>query len=479
MDPDLEQVYRRFGFDPTPAATDATLLGADPTEKAADRDRVPTIVDLDRERERLDRDPEGVLRELRGVWDSQITEWQVRAALQEARDALSSPPTFLAADAAEKRHADESQPLPPDFSFPGMDLDEIGIKPGAWKFEPAADAVGWALSWVSSKLNAPQRPPFRRHTDFASGFTYPLVGPAPGAPVEVALFSDFGTGQYYSQYIARQIRQLAPAYAFHLGDVYYAGQQKEFDENFTPFVDGLLAQTRLFLLVANHEMMARGKPYCDYLDLKRGRFPAVQEQEGTYFRVRGERFQIVGVDTDWFGKDKLPADQVMWLADALREGRARGAANILLTANVPYEYGSAKLTKLYTRAFRPLAEEGLIDLWFWGDTHYCALFDRGAPTPFIGSCIGHAGHPFPKKALGRPEPAPIRFLETAARFPKSTGLRQDAGDPGFCTMTLRPDGTIRLRYLDWMSNLRCEAELARPAPGAPLQLKSCTPFPEP
>jgi hypothetical protein len=482
MDPDLASVYRYFGFDVPPAAPAAPSLAAAaaaPAEAAPDREALPGIADIDRARADLDRNPRAVLKEVREAWDSEITEWQLRAALQKARDALAAPRTFMMAAAADEVHAVASQSLPPGFSFPGMGPPPIGIVPGASKFEPHADAEGWALSWVASKLNLPPKPRFRQHTEAASRFEYPLEEPTAAAPVEVALFSDFGTGLYYSQYIARQIQRRTPDFAFHLGDVYYAGQRKEFEKNFTPFVEPLLARTPLFLLVANHEMMANGKPYLDYLDGKRARFPATQAQEGTYFRVVGAKFQVVGVDTDWFGKNRLPPEQAAWLDRVLRDGRARGLVNVLLTANPPYTYGSARLARLYTQSFQPLAAGGLIDLWFWGDTHYCALFDRSAATPFVGSCIGHAGHPFPKQVKGRPSPASVRFLETAARFPRATGLRQDVGDPGFCMMTLRHDGSVGLRYVDWMDNVRCVTELARPAAGAPLEIASCVVSPDP
>ncbi|HEU0053523.1 MAG TPA: metallophosphoesterase, partial [Longimicrobium sp.] len=323
MDRDLAAVYRHFGFDVPPQAPAAGPLAAaaavDGGGPAGEEEKLPTVEDIDRMLERLDDDPRGVLREARAMWDAELTEWRLRSALQEARDALTAPRTFAVAAAAAEDHAIAN--LPPGFTFPGM-LPPIEIIPGQSKFEPHADAAGWALSFISSKLNRPGKPNFRNHASFVSRFHYPLKNPTANAPVEIALFSDFGTGLYYSQYIARQIQRKSPDLAFHLGDVYYAGQPKEFEKHFAPFVEPLLQRAPLYLLVANHEMMADGRPYIDYLDDKRARFPATQPQEGTYFRVVGSKFQVVGVDTDWNGKDRMTDDQAAWLEDVLRDGRA-------------------------------------------------------------------------------------------------------------------------------------------------------------
>jgi hypothetical protein len=39
-------------------------------------------------------------------------------------------------------------------------------------------------------------------------------------------------------------------------------------------------------------------------------------------------------------------------------------------------------------------------------------------------------------------------------------------------MSLHAEGDITLRYFDWMSTLRCTAELSRPAANGPLEIAS-------
>jgi hypothetical protein len=48
-----------------------------------------------------------------------------------------------------------------------------------------------------------------------------------GDTITIAPFSDCGTGEYQSLYIARALAAHAPHYAIHPGDVYYAGTRSE------------------------------------------------------------------------------------------------------------------------------------------------------------------------------------------------------------------------------------------------------------
>ena len=73
----------------------------------------------------------------------------------------------------------------------------------------------------------------------------------------------------------------------------------------------------------------------------------------------------------------------------------------------------------------------------------------------------------------------MRFLETAPRFPDWTGLRKGRGNNGYCILSLRADSTAGLRYVDWMGNLRCEAELARTGAGGVMELAGVEEHPMP
>ncbi|APR79786.1 Hypothetical protein A7982_05133 [Minicystis rosea] len=423
----------------------------------------------------LDSQPEATLAHARAALDRDLTERELRELIKSARLALAAPREALAVIEAQEALFRVTDQLPSDFTFEGIDIPLIPIDPGDRKFEPVADALGWLLNsggaisrWLKGGPTTGDRERFPTHERHDSKFVYPLHG-AGEAPLDIALFSDFGTGRYHSRYIAKQMATRRVPYAIHLGDVYYAGRSSEFEAYFEKVLDPLLGVTRLFTMNGNHEMFSHGIPYLDYIARRRRRSPRLQEQEGSYFCLRGPTLQIVAVDTDYFGdarcREPLLRD---WVGSQLRHGREQGLTNVLLTGDEPYEYGKHNLTALLREDLAPFAvDQQLVDLWFWGNTHYAALFAPTADLPFIGSCIGHGGYPY--DTLKRPSrdrtPAVAQWAELTPRFPEKLDVRRDRGDNGYCLLTLDPEGDIDLCYLDWMANIRCTAHLQRAGDG--------------
>ncbi len=381
--------------------------------------------------------------------------------LDNARHALAQPElTFAALEANRTDSAPVTTSLE---SFPGRDDAEIPIIPGMRKFETVADAHAWALTaayaWGFRMANSkPACPP---HTTSSSSFRYPLK--TVGDKATVALFSDWGTGYYYSQYIAKHVADMNVMQAIHLGDVYYTGTQQEFSKQFEPILDRyILKRMPFFAMNANHEMDTHGIAYFSHLRRKRqqgGQNGYVEQpQEGSYFCLDNDHYQIIGIDTAYWKNGRCEAgletgcDMMRnWLEQRLRQGRAAGKINILLSQNEPYELKEQDLLEdlgfiLHT------PQRSLVDLWFWGDQHYCALYPPTAQTPFIGSCIGHGGYPYSVKTrdwFSRHHVKPA-WGETAPRFPQ----RPDRGNNGFCLLEAEP-GQLRLRYIDWRRNDRC------------------------
>lgn len=354
--------------------------------------------------------------------------------------------------------------LPPDFDFPGK-TPEIPLDPASRRFERRADFLRWAwhtgLAWLTLPWFC--RAPFPRH-DAERTFVYPLERASSSSelglprPLELVLFSDFGTGLDYSRYIARQIASHSPDVVVHLGDVYFTGSSREFEHHFARIVEPLLDASQLFAMNGNHEMLSRGSSYFRYLEHKRARTSGVpQLQEGSYFCLVGEHVQLVGIDSDYHaafgGRHRDPA-LVRWLAERLAWGRAEGKLNVLLSQHYPYKIGAAKLTKLHRDLSGVLS---LVDLWFWGDDHGCALFERTEQTPFVGCCIGHAGHPFVRQTSVKTNGtfAPCYWFEDEARYPVETGVRQEMGRPGFLRLLLPPgERRVELVFVDWMGGER-------------------------
>jgi hypothetical protein len=472
---DARTLLRELGYRPR-ARKQSLATGQGASSRPADA--YPAAFGLEQVEEllaALERDPQGVLERARQAWDADLTEDQLRQSLVDAQVAFRAPKEATQALRAAKAQWFAGNRLPDTFTFP-LRTDAIPIEPSRWRFETVRDVLGWIAlcgPFVAGSAVAPKAP-FRWHSDpvYPSNFVYALPDASDATPTRLALFGDFGTGEYQSRYIARQLEHSGFPYAIHLGDVYYAGRSSEFEEHFDSVVEPLLHTTKLFSLNANHEMYSGGGPYFDSMSRRKAAH-SNQEQDGSYFVLRSSRHQIVGIDTAYFGHGRhAQPDLASWLESVLRDGRSSGRWNVLLSGDEPYTYGKTTSTALYDD-LRRVASAGLIDLWFWGNTHYCALFDRSPAFPFLGSCIGHAGYPYGRVHRGKPEPAPVLFLETAARFPAWTKVRQDRGNNGYCVLELTAGGDVRLRYVDWMGNTRCTADV-RGTPGAPLSVETKT-----
>ena len=435
-----------------------------------------TLEDVTEIQRRLYSEPRKTLDFFRQAVDAKLTEQELNSALEDLRAALQNPQE--AERVIQASHALEStaEKLPATFTFPGIDLNRYPIKPGRRKFESVADFLSWILFCGPPFLFGTKKAAFRSHNAYSSRFRYRMTEPSPEIPLEIALLSDWGTGEYQSNYISKQLEQREYPVGVHLGDVYYAGRKSEFRKYVKDPLQHVVGRTELFFLNSNHEMMRGAKWYYNFLDEKRQENPQQQRQEGSYFALESSKFQIVGIDTDYHESSRLRERELLeWLEERLVEGRKSHKTNILTSSNHPYEYGSKNLKSLLDRDLRDLIRRRLVDLWFWGNTHYCALFEKSKDTPFIGSCIGHGGYPYDREKFGKRTPAPIKFLETQARFPAQTSLRQDRGNNGYCVMKLRSDGTVGLRYVDWMSNIRAEAELGHDSDGL-LQINSVKEF---
>ena len=434
------------------------------------------LEDVSALRERFLREPETVLELVRDGLGTPVSEGAFVHVLQDVEQSLREPEAALQALRQPAFRARASVSLPPDFRFPLM-TPEIPIDPSRTKFEPVADLRGWLLFSGKAWLHgASRQAPFRAHGDApsSSGFRYALREPTPGAPVEVALFSHFGTGEYPARYIARQfvMRGERLDCAVHLGGVSYAGRQGEFDAHVAEPLERLLPVTTLMTLNASTEMRSGGMPFFRYLDERRGASRAKQVQEGSYFCLASERFQLIGLDTAYFGAGRHQEPALLgWLESVLEEGRARGATNILMSHDAPYRDGAPSTTGLLEDLRAWVVHRALVDVWCWGSTPYGALFDRATALPFVGVSMGHAGLPAPRASQGLTSVAPLRFLETRSRFPEETGLRPELGNNGYGSLLLHANGTLELQFLDWMGNVRCTASLAREGTG-PLRLES-------
>lgn len=401
-------------------------------------------------------DPARMLATAPALMGRSPTAAQGNVLLDEAEQALLHPERAL--HVVRANGESDSFELPPEHQFVGYDTSEIPILPDLRKFEELADSGAWAVTAIAAwwfRLTH-DKAPFISHTSSQTSFAYPLM--ASGNETKVALFSDWGTGYYHSKYIAKHIAREAPGQAIHLGDVYYTGTQSEFDERFIPILEKHITnKIPLYTLNANHEMDTHGLAYFAYLQ-KRRQSSSIHRQEGSYFCLTSEHYQIIGIDTAFERNGRLrKGDQKNWLQARLSEGKSAKKVNILLSQSEPFE---KEARELLTKDLQSMVANKLIDLWFWGDQHYCALYPPGPSTPFGGSCIGHGGYPYRIKDADDFAGHLVRplFMELEPRFPIDLHVRPGMGNNGFCMLTLTP-GSLAIRYLDWRTRERYPIKL--------------------
>ena len=416
----------------------------------------------------LKENPEKLLDWARGAFDSKIDLIDLTNYINQAEVFLSNQKEGANLLKKESALLKSAMPLPAGFTFPGYDKKYSAIDLGKYKYETLRDALGW-LVFSGPHFLFPSDPyPFRWHTAANSNdFIYTANDFDLGKEsVEVALISDFGTDYYHTAYIAKQLIERKFPYSVHLGDIYYAGKAEEYKNNFKKWIDPILDSTSFYTLNSNHDMMSGSESYFKYISERLSKY-GNQRQVGSYFCLKMGKFQIIGIDTDYFGISRYENERLKkWLEDRLNEGRVNHQVNILLSSNYPYIYEEDDPSELLDKDMRDLViSKQLVDLWFWGDSHYCALYDRNAILPFIGSCIGHGGYPYKKVGYGEIKtqgvyPPPVRFLENKSRFWKWPNLRPDMGNNGYCILRLKNTQEIELEYIDWMSYPRCNVKLS-------------------
>ena len=450
------------------------------------------LIDIDARRARLAADPDGELPAYRDFYKkADLTAREVDEILKAAHRAVGTPELFYddIADAlAQAPDGDAPQgkiglgcamkipwlypTRPPSAAQQeaiGRLRDEyridptVEINPNEHHFE-VCDPAWWPL-WKTHLVTMRGWPgglaPFIEH-DAARPFVYDDQR----AATHVALFADFGVGHYHSFLIAKQLEQKRYPYVFHLGDVYYAGGAEEFAYRYANVLAGVMQHSLLFSMPENHELYGGGTAWQQFIRASQPRII----QEGSYFCVRFAKHQIIGLDVNWHGRQRfayVPCRE--WLEHVLETGGGR--TNILLTGSAPFRHG----VRAYTELHDDLAiwhQQGKFALWFWGDDHYCALFQRRVGRAnFVGSCIGHGGFPGERElpVADVMQPVDVEWLEDEPRFPRGYGLRDDLGNNGWVELALLPSGGVELLYVDWLGCKRYRIRY-EPDPAAPGQL---------
>lgn len=127
------------------------------------------------------------------------------------------------------------------------------------------------------------------------------------ADATIALVGDVGTGTDLAAATLVAALSFKPDAILHLGDVYYAGTNFEFDHRFIGLFESVFAATGhrapVFGVPGNHEYFTGGHAYLACLDGGALCVTADQRQLASYFALRSadDGWQFLGMDTGFFG----------------------------------------------------------------------------------------------------------------------------------------------------------------------------------
>jgi predicted phosphodiesterase len=391
-------------------------------------------------------DPDGVLARARRAVDATLTPDTLRQLIDHLGWVFDHPDEAIA-DAVARGPA-----LPADFTFPGIEPGPTyQPDPGNKRFSDR-DWTGFGLNCGSALLKRSfvGMAPFRWHGDYASAFCYDLPRNA-----NLAMFADFGTGLAHSWYIAKFIAAARPDAAIHLGDVYYSGRLAEASAFYDAPLSPLVVAHELWSIPGNHDYYAGGEPFFRGLDARRDGLR--HRQEGSYFCLDSPAFRVIAIDGEYHSGTRYDQEEELqrWLAERVAEARSAAKTVILLSSDEPYTYDAEREEPLLHDVTDSLAPDA-IDLWLWGNTHYCAFFkpsDR-LRAKFHGTCIGHGGYQYARlrSTPSASDVASYLWAETEPRFPAWTGVGQELGNNGHRTVTLT--------YRDWTNAPRATITLS-------------------
>lgn len=238
--------------------------------------------------------------------------------------------------------------------------------------------------------------PYRTYVDLDN---YVIDGRLPDNAV-VGVVADWATGEPEAVEVLRQVRGHNPHVAIHLGDIYYAGTEHEVENYFyQPWKNILEPENTGVLSLAlpgNHDLYAGGKPYYGLLD-KLAALNGSDRKMASYFCVRNEHWQLIGLDTALHdrlggGPTYLEDSEVEWLKDKIQNPGNRRTILLshhqLFSANDQFD-GKSYNERLYNQ-LAPILPQ--VDLWLWGHEHDLVIFGEYMNLK-RGRCIGGSAFP--------------------------------------------------------------------------------------
>jgi hypothetical protein len=332
---------------------------------------------------------------------------------------------------------------PSDVAISDVRLVPSAMDRGSQGFARAFEQtdIRWASCWLARLVRAfKHKHPF--HADPALPFRI-------SNRARVVIVGDWGTGLPRARQVGESMRDLIAApqdrqqHVIHLGDVYYSGLKREYDDHFFPFwpVRRNEAGITSWALNSNHDMFSGAWDYYDYLLAQ----PQFRHQQGSsFFSLENEHWQILGLDSAYQEYD-LFGLQANWVKE--RRQAAPKKKGMLLSHHQlfsSYDQGSPEIEK----KLQPVIDAGLVTAWFWGHEHRCVAY-RPRNNIRFARCVGHGG--VPVWATSSSLPADVLWAETDYL---SDGLERFARF-GFAVLDFE-DERIRVTYRGEKGQIRFE-----------------------
>jgi hypothetical protein len=273
--------------------------------------------------------------------------------------------------------------------------------------------------------------------------------PQPADPITISnrarivLVADWATGIPRAQKVGAAIRQELfgdggggrEQHVIHLGDVYYAGWEREYRNRFLPYwpvKQGEEGQVSSWCLNGNHDMYSGGFGYFDYL-LADPRF--ARQQGSSFFSMQNDHWSILGLDTA-YDDESLRDPQPEWVERTLTSS---GRAGLLLSHHQLFSAYDLVKPLIFERVSRVVAA-GRVRAWFWGHEHRCALY-KGRDGVQYARCVGHGGVPTYAPSAPTPPTVLYEFRDSFGGFFEKWSLF------GFAVLDFEDD-RIQVRYLN-------------------------------
>ncbi len=248
--------------------------------------------------------------------------------------------------------------------------------------------VGWLQNVFEYLSKKQQHVPYRAGIDNVLDVQLP-------SKAKVGIVGDWGTGTPEAIKVMNQVKNHDPDLLIHLGDVYYSGTFKEYNERFFKPLANTVPGVVTLSLCGNHDCYSGGEAYYAAVD-RLG-------QKASYFCVRNDHWQLIAMDTGRSDFDPLTKPFIVPCIDESEAAWVRakmdsagGRKTILMSHHQPFSAfescGAAGDTNV-----RLLDQVGTgyldgIDMWIFGHEHKLVVYDSYLGVK-RGRCVGGSAVP--------------------------------------------------------------------------------------